>query len=48
MPNTQLFSIIKKPIPIGTDNSKAVKADSCLGERFLVLNICLEDTDFKL
>ena len=48
MPNSQLFSTIKKPKPIGTDNNNAVSADNCLGDKFLVVNILLEDTDFKL
>ncbi len=47
MPNNQLLSTIKKPMPMGMDNSKAVSADNCFGDKFLVLNILLEDTRFK-
>jgi hypothetical protein len=47
IPKSQLFSTIKKPIPIGTDNNSAVKADNCFGDKFLVVNILLEDTGFK-
>lgn len=46
-PNSQLFSTIKKPIPIGSDSNNAVNADNCLGDKFLVVNILLEDTGFK-
>ena len=34
-------------MPIGMASSKAVSADSCLGERFLVLNIQLEGTTYQ-
>ena len=35
----QMFSMKKKPIPIGKAIKKAVKADNCLGEKFFVDNI---------
>jgi len=35
----QIFSTKKKPIPIGREIKNAVKAESCLGERFFVENI---------